>query len=54
MDYFLTITLADGTEQEIALWVRGDDRPYFSAKIQKPYVAPQSDNVQSKADDLPF
>ncbi len=51
-DYKGKIKLADGTLQEIALWVRGDDRPYFSAKIQNPYVAPEQENKQE--DDLPF
>tara|TARA_R100000388_G_scaffold49529_1_gene37098 strand:- start:4789 stop:5031 length:243 start_codon:yes stop_codon:yes gene_type:complete len=56
-DYKGKIVLADGEEMEIALWVKETDRgKYFSAKIQKPYKAPETSLEESNKsdDDLPF
>lgn len=54
-DYKGKIVLQDGTNQEIAMWVKEGQRgPYFSAKISDPYVAPDTTTKSDKGDDLPF
>ena len=54
-DYKGKIVLNDGTEKEIALWVRDTERgKYFSAKIQAPYVPVEQAEQEDNSDDLPF
>jgi len=55
-DYKGKIILQDGTEQQIALWIKeGANGKFFSAALSDVYVKPEStDNAEDKDNDLPF
>ena len=56
-DYKGKILLKDGTEQQIALWIKeGANGKFFSAALSDVYVKPDTDNstTEDTKDDLPF
>ena len=56
-DYKGKILLQDGTEQQIALWVKeGANGKFFSAALSDVYVKPDTTNTTADdgKDDLPF
>lgn len=56
-DYKGKILLQDGTEQQIALWVReGANGKFFSAALSDPYIKPNNDNDKKDEQEtgLPF
>ena len=56
-DYKGKILLQDGTEQQIALWVKeGANGKFFSAALSDVYVKPDTTNTPADdgKDDLPF
>jgi len=56
-DYKGKILLQDGTEQQIALWIKeGQNGKFFSAALSDVYVKPNNDNASTKNEetDLPF
>ena len=56
-DYKGKILLQDGTEQQIALWIKeGANGKFFSAALSDVYVKPNNDNASTKNEetDLPF
>jgi len=54
-DYSGTIKLQDGTNQQIAAWVKeGAKGKFFSIKLSDPYVKPETAQVAETSDDLPF
>ena len=56
-DYKGKILLKDGTEQQIALWIKeGANGKFFSASLSDVYVKPDTDNstAEDTKDDLPF
>ena len=54
-DYSGSIKLQDGTDQQIAAWVKeGAKGKFFSIKLSDPYVKPETAQVADTSDDLPF
>ena len=54
-DYSGSIKLQDGTNQQIAAWVKeGAKGKFFSIKLSDPYVKPETAQVSDASDDLPF
>lgn len=54
-DYSGSIKLQDGTNQQIAAWVKeGAKGKFFSIKLSDPYVKPETAQVADTSDDLPF
>ena len=54
-DYSGSIKLQDGTNQQIAAWVKeGAKGKFFSIKLSDPYVKPETAQVAETSDDLPF
>lgn len=54
-DYSGTIKLQDGTNQQIAAWVKeGAKGKFFSIKLSDPYVKTETAQVAETSDDLPF
>lgn len=54
-DYSGTIRLQDGTDQQIAAWVKeGAKGKFFSLKLSDPYVKPETVETADASDDLPF
>lgn len=56
-DYKGKILLKDGTEQQIALWIKeGANGKFFSAALSDVYVKPEASNstAEDTKDDLPF
>ncbi len=54
-DYSGSIKLQDGTDQQIAAWVKdGAKGKFFSIKLSDPYVKPETAQVAETSDDLPF
>ena len=54
-DYSGSIKLQDGTDQQIAAWVKeGATGKFFSIKLSDPYVKPETAQVADTSDDLPF
>lgn len=54
-DYSGSIKLQDGTNQQIAAWVKdGAKGKFFSIKLSNPYVKPETAQVAETSDDLPF
>ena len=56
-DYKGKILLQDGTEQQIALWIKeGANGKFFSAALSDVYVKPNNNNASTKNEetDLPF
>ena len=54
-DYSGSIKLQDGTNQQIAAWVKdGAKGKFFSIKLSDPYVKAQAATVAETSDDLPF
>jgi uncharacterized protein (DUF736 family) len=54
-DYSGSIKLQDGTNQQIAAWVKeGAKGKFFSIKLSDPYVKPETAQVADASDDLPF
>lgn len=54
-DYSGSIKLQDGTDQQIAAWVKeGAKGKFFSIKLSDPYVKPETAQVADSSDDLPF
>lgn len=54
-DYSGSIKLQDGTNQQIAAWVKdGAKGKFFSIKLSDPYVKPEMAQVAETSDDLPF
>jgi len=56
-DYKGKVILKDGTEQQIALWIKeGANGKFFSAALSDVYVKPNNDNASTKNEetDLPF
>lgn len=54
-DYSGSIKLQDGTNQQIAAWVKdGAKGKFFSIKLSDPYVKPETAQVVETSDDLPF
>ena len=56
-DYKGKILLQDGTEQQIALWIKeGANGKFFSAALSDVYVKPNNNNGSTKNEetDLPF
>ena len=54
-DYSGSIKLQDGTNQQIAAWIKeGAKGKFFSIKLSDPYVKPESATVAETSDDLPF
>lgn len=56
-DYKGKILLQDGTEQQIALWIKeGQNGKFFSAALSDVYVKPNNTNASTKNEetDLPF
>lgn len=54
-DYSGSIKLQDGTNQQIAAWIKeGAKGKFFSIKLSDPYVKPEAVAVAETSDDLPF
>lgn len=54
-DYSGSIKLQDGTNQQIAAWVKdGAKGKFFSIKLSDLYVKPETAQVAETSDDLPF
>lgn len=54
-EYSGTIKLQDGTEQQIAAWVKeGAKGKFFSLKLSDPYVKNETEQVAEVSNDLPF
>ena len=54
-DYQGTIKLPDGTDQQIAAWVKdGTKGKYFSLKLSAPYVKDEAKVSTEDNGDLPF
>ena len=54
-EYSGTIKLQDGSEQQIAAWVKdGAKGKFFSLKLSDPYVKQEAAPVAESGDDLPF
>lgn len=54
-DYSGSIKLQDGTNQQIAAWVKeGAKGKFFSIKLSDPYIKPETAQVAETSDDLPF
>jgi uncharacterized protein (DUF736 family) len=54
-DYSGSIKLQDGTDQQIAAWVKeGAKGKFFSIKLSDPYVKPEAVQTAEASDDLPF
>ena len=54
-DYSGSIKLQDGTDQQIAAWVKeGAKGKFFSIKLSDPYVKPETAQIANSSDDLPF
>ena len=54
-DYSGSIKLQDGTDQQIAAWVKeGAKGKFFSIKLSDPYVKQEAATVSETSDDLPF
>lgn len=54
-DYSGSIKLQDGTNQQIAAWVKeGAKGKFFSIKLSDPYVKLETAQVAETSDDLPF
>jgi len=54
-DYSGSIKLQDGTDQQIAAWVKeGAKGKFFSIKLSDPYVKPETAQIADSSDDLPF
>ena len=54
-DYSGTIKLQDGTDQQIAAWVKeGAKGKFFSLKLSDPYVKTEAVETSESSDDLPF
>jgi uncharacterized protein (DUF736 family) len=54
-DYSGTIKLQDGTDQQIAAWVKeGAKGKFFSLKLSDPYVKTETVETSESTDDLPF
>jgi len=54
-DYSGSIKLQDGTDQQIAAWVKeGAKGKFFSIKLSDPYVKQEAATVAETSDDLPF
>jgi uncharacterized protein (DUF736 family) len=54
-DYQGTIKLPDGTDQQIAAWVKdGTKGKYFSLKLSAPYVKDEAKASTEDSGDLPF
>jgi len=54
-DYSGTIKLQDGTEQQIAAWIKeGAKGKFFSLKLSDPYKKPEVATVEQGGEDLPF
>ena len=54
-DYSGSIKLQDGTNQQIAAWVKdGAKGKFFSIKLSDPYVKQEEATVAETSDDLPF
>ena len=54
-DYSGSIKLQDGTDQQIAAWVKeGAKGKFFSIKLSNPYVKPEAVEMADASDDLPF
>ncbi len=54
-DYSGSIKLQDGTNQQIAAWIKdGAKGKFFSIKLSDPYVKPETAQVAETSDDLPF
>lgn len=54
-DYSGSIKLQDGTNQQIAAWVKeGAKGKFFSIKLSDPYIKPEAATVSETSDDLPF
>jgi uncharacterized protein (DUF736 family) len=58
-DYSGTVTLADGSEKQLAAWLRESQKgtKFLSGRISEPYKpkeSAQQNNVVEGEDDLPF
>ena len=54
-DYSGSIKLQDGTDQQIAAWVKeGAKGKFFSIKLSDTYVKQEATTVSETSDDLPF
>jgi len=58
-DYKGSVVLNDGTEQQIAIWIKeGNNGKFFSIALSDVYVKPNNDNINASTKnedtDLPF
>tara|TARA_Y100000385_G_C13070709_1_gene628913 strand:+ start:1525 stop:1761 length:237 start_codon:yes stop_codon:yes gene_type:complete len=54
-DYSGSIKLQDGSNQQIAAWIKeGAKGKFFSIKLSDPYVKQEAAKVAETSDDLPF